>query len=677
MAIRDTIKALFGAQAKTYDPRQFLGARTLHDSSRELKSPYSQLPIIYAVIAAISSRLSRIPWKFYRVGTENEAPRHPAIDLLRTPAPGMTLGDLIQALVVHKEITGEWFLYKDPETRQENVPIALWLYHRQQYEPLMRDGAWLGWKIYPDKGRTNTINATRDEVIFDRYYKPGDRLRGMSRLEPLHLGLETEWQARLYNEAFFRNDATPSIIYRVPEDSRVDDATRKRLEQRFIAERQGRKAFEPMILNGGIEPVFPPMTHRDIQFTEQFRHMVSDVCAVFGVDPAIIGHHEHSKYATEKEARRYFWTDVLIPYAESIQAKLNQFLSQWGLEARYDVSGVEALQFAWLERVNVIPILRDAGYTSNEINARLRLGFEEAPWRDEPKPEPQPLMLDERPEVTKQAESTEALADLKEAKRTAAWKKITNGVNPIVGDMRKQIRGFFHGYKQQLLGRIVERDNKTGQVKSVRKDIVDDAADSLNEDKLARIFLTFATTGAEFGYRNFAGQSFNQTPEQITALAAERAKDSKVVADTLRSDVQEVLEDALRQGAEQGLSEAQIAENLTSALDDAIKRANSRAATIARTAVFGAFSAGRQTAILETEPQRLMWISSRDDRVRDSHRALDGEVIGPGGRFRNGLSYPHDKSAPIPDRQKASEEINCRCIVVPLYEGETEADALG
>jgi uncharacterized protein with gpF-like domain len=53
------------------------------------------------------------------------------------------------------------------------------------------------------------------------------------------------------------------------------------------------------------------------------------------------------------------------------------------------------------------------------------------------------------------------------------------------------------------------------------------------------------------------------------------------------------------------------------------------------------------------------WIAANDDRVRDSHAEIDGEIIPFGGTYSNGLAYPGDTSGDI------EEWINCRCSNAP------------
>jgi uncharacterized protein with gpF-like domain len=55
-----------------------------------------------------------------------------------------------------------------------------------------------------------------------------------------------------------------------------------------------------------------------------------------------------------------------------------------------------------------------------------------------------------------------------------------------------------------------------------------------------------------------------------------------------------------------------------------------------------------------------MWLSMRDEKVRDSHRAIDGEVRNLGEQFSNGLLFPHDPNGP------ADEVVNCRCDLLAV-----------
>lgn len=79
----------------------------------------------------------------------------------------------------------------------------------------------------------------------------------------------------------------------------------------------------------------------------------------------------------------------------------------------------------------------------------------------------------------------------------------------------------------------------------------------------------------------------------------------------------------------------------------------------ARTAVTSAQNCGYNSSMIELSkkgiPFHKKWHSTHDDRVRDSHRELDGVLVKPDEKFPNGLRYPGDPSG-VP-----SEVYNCRC----------------
>jgi SPP1 gp7 family putative phage head morphogenesis protein len=70
---------------------------------------------------------------------------------------------------------------------------------------------------------------------------------------------------------------------------------------------------------------------------------------------------------------------------------------------------------------------------------------------------------------------------------------------------------------------------------------------------------------------------------------------------------------------------------------------------VGRAASFGTWEGARQASEELGITIERTWITSRDDRVRDEHQALDGETVGLDEAFSNGRHYP--------------DEPNCRCDV--------------
>jgi HK97 family phage portal protein len=655
---------------KSFSARQAQHVSWLRDTWQRDKivAPYSQLPIVYAAINAKASRIARVPMKFYRPGSDTERESDPIISLMEKPAPNMNRALFLQALVVNKETTGEWFVQKDSDLRR-GVPSSLRVHHRNQYKPKFISGQFSGWEIRPD-GRGAEV-VTDDDVIFDRYYHPHDPLRGLSPLEAAWLALDTEYQARRYNRNFFYNDASPGKTYAT--DATIDDVSYERLKNDLLDSRQGAdNAHRGLILDNGLKPVTEGISQRDAQFIEQMGLTLHDVCAVYNVDPAIIGFEKESKYASAKEARRYFWTDTIIPYLRGIEEKLNNgLLLNYNVELRFDTTNIEALAYTMTERVEAAQKLWQMGFTANEINDRLDLGFDDRPERDEPAPIGQPVQMQASGEQkeyviggSEEPDHEPSLPEMNKAYRAKRWKEVTDKVRPIMGKLRGRLRTYFRDVERK-----VNRELMKGAQGKAAKDIAEDVdpvavAAVVNANKLNEIVTDFITDGARLGYETVIEPSFDVLPQKVLQYVKGRGEMIREVAENARRDIQGAVEDAIREAVENGYSEAETANVLQEKLKGKLANIDKRTRTIARTEVHSAFSAGRKDAMDETEPDRKIWISARDGNVRDDHQAKDGQIVGWEDKFSGGLSRPLDPDAP------ADEVINCRCIMEAIYDDE-------
>jgi SPP1 gp7 family putative phage head morphogenesis protein len=94
---------------------------------------------------------------------------------------------------------------------------------------------------------------------------------------------------------------------------------------------------------------------------------------------------------------------------------------------------------------------------------------------------------------------------------------------------------------------------------------------------------------------------------------------------------------------------------------------SAKAAMISRNEVGSALNGGRFLQMEEEGVDAREWLSSRDARVRDSHNAVDGEIVQRTEKYSNGLRFPQD-----PDGAP-EETIQCRCIELPAERGKRSA----
>lgn len=133
--------------------------------------------------------------------------------------------------------------------------------------------------------------------------------------------------------------------------------------------------------------------------------------------------------------------------------------------------------------------------------------------------------------------------------------------------------------------------------------------------------------------------------------AAARAWIIKNGAESITTILATNLDDVKRvilAGTDENLGTPQIARNLRQFYTD---HSPFKAMRVARTetshaAGFGQREAARQSGVVK----KKTWMTSRDDRVRDSHIAMEGETVDLNKRYSDGSMYPGE------------QDIMCRCV---------------
>jgi SPP1 gp7 family putative phage head morphogenesis protein len=86
----------------------------------------------------------------------------------------------------------------------------------------------------------------------------------------------------------------------------------------------------------------------------------------------------------------------------------------------------------------------------------------------------------------------------------------------------------------------------------------------------------------------------------------------------------------------------------------------SRAVKIARTETHNTVVSGTHETYIAAGVLKQEWLTTIDGRERDSHAAINGEVVEIDQPFSNGLIFPGDPGG------DASEVVNCRCALLPV-----------
>jgi HK97 family phage portal protein len=637
----------------------------------ELQDAYSQLPTVYAAITAKARTLSMVPFYIYPKGGDEPVERGPVYDLFQNINPRYSIYDFWTSWVVGLDRKGEHYIYLDPETDRNGVPLNLWPFPKDMVKPLFdRNQYHVGWQIRRGK---RTIVATLDEMIFDRYFNPNSDLEGLSPLEAVSKTTEVKWKAWQYNNNFFDNNAIPGIVVEGDKETRVNEQQRQRLEHQLFEQRKGvQKAHKGLLLTGGLTAKTLSFSQKDIEFLETLKLTTEEILQVLGVTKTQLSIMEDVNYATALTQDRVFMQKTIIPLGTQIETKLNQqFLNRFGYEGHFDWNQVDALNYEVLHKVEAAEKLFNIGFTANEINDRLNLGFKEQPWRDEPKPQQGMMelmrqeigdlkqeLLTEVKALPKEGPVENASKLLVESKRAEIWKNLNAPVMPLMSKAASQIREYFRDVEQKLLKRFTTGKNVKDVTDYINQQI-DELDTDFDDERLRRLLSDLIRESVLRGGSSILGE-FEGDTEPIQAMLNARLDKIKGINQTVVENLRKKLKDRIAEG----IPEREATQKVLDTVKEQMKISRNRAKTIARTETHGAYSDGRWEAMSQTEPVGLMWISSRDSNVRDSHQWMDGTVTRFGQTFGNGLKRPHDPAGP------ADEVINCRCKAVAIHDPE-------
>lgn len=128
------------------------------------------------------------------------------------------------------------------------------------------------------------------------------------------------------------------------------------------------------------------------------------------------------------------------------------------------------------------------------------------------------------------------------------------------------------------------------------------------------------------------------------------------VSEKTRLRINKNIQEILTTSEKEGIGNKQVAQKIKEKFN---QLETWEARRIARTEINAANNLTAHNELLNNDlVDYKMWVATSDNRTRDTHRELNGEITRIGHAFSNGLQYPGDHNG------KLSEFINCRCRVV-------------
>jgi SPP1 gp7 family putative phage head morphogenesis protein len=146
--------------------------------------------------------------------------------------------------------------------------------------------------------------------------------------------------------------------------------------------------------------------------------------------------------------------------------------------------------------------------------------------------------------------------------------------------------------------------------------------------------------------------------DEFSLSIAEYIREQKFTASerTLNRLIGNIMEN-LKESYEEGFGYDKAAQNLDDVFENMEKYELER---VARTELSSSENLGMYESEKELGVEYHKWRTARDERVRDWHVDMEGQIVRVGDLFSNGLEYPGDRNGPL------EEVINCRCSLVSV-----------
>ena len=370
---------------------QFVAGRPVEPESIDLRKMidegYRRNVIIYVCVNEIASSAAAPRVYLRDRKTQDEIEEHELLDLIARPYPGGSWYDLIERLLIFQQVTGTGYLHKGRSGASQIVQLTAARSDRIQPVP-DKQGNILYYEYKIEGGDKQRVEP--EDLAAFRLPDPLNDFHGLSPLTVSAVFGDIDTAAAVYLRDFFANGAMPMglLKFKTPSVRRED---RLRVQQEW-SEQYGATEISPKnagrwhnvgVIGGDVDYVPLGAEPAQLRLDAVWGMTESRLCATFGVPPAIVQARiglQFSTYSNQREARRSFWTETLVPiYRRIADGMTRNLVSEYDedLELVFDLESIPELQEDLNARATRATALFLGGVASfNE--ARLLSDLEEA-----------------------------------------------------------------------------------------------------------------------------------------------------------------------------------------------------------------------------------------------------------------------------------------------------------
>ncbi len=650
-------------------------------SPRQSMAVFGKHAYSHACVTRASQDIASLPIKLLKGQGENttEITDHELLALFNQPS-SITDGYLFrEQFIVDLMMTGNCYTLIVGDLKK---PTSLYRLHPENVRIIPDPVKMIQGYEYSDGGSSVVYAPERVVHIRNASWDNGSsgELYGSGIVEALNEEITADINAQRMASSVSKQGRPDVLLSPIDPADIWDRRRRQEIMQAYKGMTENGGA---MALSGQIKVETLTLSPRDLEF-QSLRTMVREnISAVCGVPSTVLGLPD-ANYATARQATITYWE-----IQEKRAKKLEQFMTRIArlfdpaFHVQIDFHNVDALQFIRTEKLDRITLHMNAGMTASEAYAYE--GLTDSPFRE--------TELEEASQTEETIE--QALSEL--LQRSESQKKNSNSYEVTLSFSKSMTKVQKDVYWKQWMQKSVVPAERT--MKRATEIYLEDASAryARRAEKLAQAIINQQQNKA-INYTTILGRAFeieqigkvigrayrsiylltgndtvtnlyNMTgkTKPLDLLFGERAILERQILEFARqinATNEKQIKRVVRSGIEQGLSNAEIGEKIRQSTTFSQARAQRIAQTETTKAINTATNESYKQFEKEEDVKVLKeWISSRDDKVRETHAMLDDEAPIPVDNDFNvdGYSGPAPASFGV-----AAMDINCRCTIAPV-----------
>lgn len=661
---------------------------------------------VYACVKKRSQEIANIKLRLYQRKNEDEVvemKKHDVLDLLDRVNEFMTRYDLFELTSIYWDLTGEAFWWKLRDSNSKVVSIYPYL-SPVNMQVVPNPETFISGYIYSIPGTGKQIPFEAKDIIHFKYPNPINPYRGISPVKAAEFAIASDREALKWNWRFFKNQAKPGGVIKVPGTLSQDQYDRIKAQWESM-HGGAENAHKVAIIEAGGEFTETGISQKDMDFLKQREFGRDEIFAVFGVPKGVITADDVNR-ATAETHKAIFVEETIVPILRKITCYLNEFLlpdysddtlffdfddpsprnvegdlayyanaimNGWMSpnevrreEGFEDFEGGDAvfLPMAMIEvgrvtkagrKVFNIRRLKRTGQEvlTDKINEKIKENFKEIS-----------ISLGIQNKKNSKPEIKKAKRELKftEEMKEMIWNKMILKLNREELIMKKKLIIQFGRQEKEVLGSVAEKEYKK----------ISFSFDESNEtgvfiDVFKPLIVEFIKNHGEDAFDLLGLEGFNVNSADIVSFLK---KDGLKFAKEVNAVTKDKILKAISDGTEAGEGIIQIKDRVKEVFTEA---KDSRAFAIARTessraSNFGITEGYRQSKVVKGKE----WVTAFDERTCDYCLAMNGKIVNLENNFFDegddfkprGTDKPMDLD--YADVGEPPLHANCRCTTIPV-----------